>query len=81
MMHLIRYQGDWRTASIIPQARHDGTHYEVNLKGYPRFYLKWVASGRYDLSDSHQPSIPDELVLLVGDEVEERFGTPSESSV
>lgn len=75
-MQRIRYQGNWLSASIIPQVRHNGKHYEVNLPGFPRFYLKWSASGRYDLCDQDQPPIPDELVLLVGDAVEERFGTP-----
>ncbi len=72
----VRYQGNWLAVHVLPQARHNGLHYEVNIKGFPRFYLKWVASGRFDLCDPKQPSIPDELILLVSDEIEKEFGPP-----
>jgi hypothetical protein len=57
-------------AVIIPQARKDGVHYEVNIKSYPRFYMAWSVLGRYDIAGDDPPAIPYELVLAVSDAIE-----------
>jgi len=59
-------------AVIIPQARKDGMYYEVNIKGYPRFYMSWSALGRYDIAGPDQPPVPYPLVLEVSDLIEKR---------
>jgi len=58
-------------AVIIPQLRKDGMYYEVNIKGYPRFYMSWSALGRYDVV-GEQATLPYELVLAVSDIIERR---------
>ena len=56
-------------ATIVPQLRRDGMYYEVNIKGYPRFFMKWSALGRYDIADEDK-NIPYELLLSVSDAIE-----------
>lgn len=58
-------------AIVIPQHRQDGMYYEVNIKGYPRFYMKWSEIDRYDLEPG-SPSIPYNVVLAVSDIIEEQ---------
>lgn len=55
---------------VLPQARPDGMYYEVNIKGFPRFYMTWSALGRYDIAGSEQPDIPYQLLLEVSDAIE-----------
>lgn len=55
-------------AVIVPQLRKDGMHYEVNIKGYPRFFMRWSPLGRYDLEDTSE-KVPYELVLAVSDTI------------
>lgn len=57
-------------AVMVPQLRPDGMHVEVNIKGYPRFYMKWSALGRYDIISEEGVDIPYELVLEVSDAIE-----------
>lgn len=59
-------------AVIIPQARKDGMYYEVNIQGFPRFYMKWSALDRYDIAGAESPSIPYALLLAVSDVIENR---------
>ena len=59
-------------AVIIPQLRKDGMYYEVNIKGYPRFYMAWSALGRYDIVGDEETSLPYQLVLAVSDIIEKR---------
>ena len=61
-------------AVIVPQLRKDGMHYEVNIKGYPRFYMLWSALGRYDITDP-ELRLPYELVLAVSDMIEKHIGS------
>ncbi len=53
-------------AVIVPQLRKDGMYYEVNISGFPRFFMAWSQLGRYDIIKD-QPKIPYELVLAVSD--------------
>jgi len=61
-------------AVIIPQLRKDGMYYEVNIKGYPRFYMAWSPLGRYDIVNEEDTSIPYQLVLAVSDVIEKQGG-------
>ena len=58
-------------AVIVPQLRKNGMYYEVNIKGYPRFYMCWSALGRYDIV-GEDGSIPYALVLAVSDIIEQQ---------
>lgn len=58
-------------AVIVPQLRKDGMHYEVNVKGYPRFIMTWSALGRYDIT-TPDPAVPYELILAVSDLIEKK---------
>jgi hypothetical protein len=53
---------------IVAEKRKDGTYYEINTGGFPRFFMKWSALGRYDLVDG--ASLPYDLVLAVSDLIE-----------
>ena len=57
-------------ASIIPELRKDGMYYEVNIKGYPRFFMTWSPLGRYDITGTEKPGIPYDVVLTVSDAIE-----------
>ena len=63
-------------ATIIPQMRQDGMYYEVNIKGYPRFYMSWSPLYRYDLVVEAPLNIPYDLVLAVSDLLEKEVGAP-----
>jgi hypothetical protein len=67
--HLI-FEKKTLLAVIIPQAREDGMYYEVNIQGYPRFYMKWSALDRYDIAGKDQPAVPYQLLLAVSDAIE-----------
>jgi hypothetical protein len=60
-------------AAIIPQLRTDGMHYEINIKGYPRFLMKWSALGRYDALNAESLKLPYQLVLAVSDVLEKEW--------
>jgi len=66
----INYEKKSLLAVILPQARKDGMYYEVNIKGYPRFYMNWSPLGRYDIAGPEQPDIPYQLLLEVSDAIE-----------
>lgn len=59
-------------AVVVPQLRKDGMHFEINIKGYPRFYMIWSALGRYDLVDGDDLKLPYQLVLDVSDMIEKQ---------
>ncbi len=59
-------------ATIIPQLRKDGMYYEVNIKGYPRFYMNWSPLGRYDVAEGDEQALPYQLVLAVSDLIEKQ---------
>ncbi len=63
------FDGKTAVAAIIPELRKDGTYYEVNIKGYPRFFMKWSQLGRYDLVG--KTKLPYALILAVSDVIEE----------
>lgn len=55
---------------IVPELRKNGLHYEININGYPRFFMGWSALGRYDLT-GEATNLPYELILLVSDVLEQ----------
>lgn len=59
-------------AIIVPQHRHDGMYYEVNISEFQRFYMTWSPLGRYDIVAEKGLNIPDSVVLAVSDAIEER---------
>lgn len=66
--------GKAKIAIIIAQLRKNGMYYEVNIKGYPRFYMVWGPLGRYEVPDQEELKLPDSLVLTVSDAIEEHEG-------
>ena len=63
--------GKAKIAIIITQLRKNGMYYEVNIKGFPRFYMVWGALDRYECPDQEELKLPDSLVLAVSDAIEE----------
>jgi hypothetical protein len=61
-------------ATVVSQLRQDGIYYEVNIKGYPRFYMSWSALGRYDVVEEEGIRLPYQLVLAVSDVIEQNKG-------
>lgn len=59
-------------AVIVPQLRKDGMHYEVNIKGYPRFYMAWSPLGRFDITGDEATDVPYDVVLAVSDVIGQR---------
>lgn len=66
----IIYGGKQLDAAILKEVRQDGTYYEVNIPGFPRFYMTWSALGRYDVVEEEGIRIPYDLVLTVSDAIE-----------
>ena len=67
----IIYEKKTLLATIVPQLRKDGMYYEVNIKGYPRFFMSWSALGRYDIADNEDAKLPYQLILAVSDMIEQ----------
>jgi hypothetical protein len=59
-------------AVVVPELRKDGMYYEVNVNGFPRFFMTWSQLGRFDIVDEAAKDIPYELVLAVSDAIESR---------
>jgi hypothetical protein len=55
-------------ATVVTEVRKDGPYYEVNIKGFPRFFMTWSALGRYDVVGDIK--LPYDLVLAVSDMIE-----------
>lgn len=49
--------------------RKDGLYYEVNIKGFPRFYMNWSPLGRYDVTEEVD-LLPYDLILALSDTLE-----------
>ena len=45
-------------------------YYEVNIKGYPRFFMSWSPLGRYDVVNEKEYDLPYHLILAVSDVIE-----------
>lgn len=60
-------------ATLVPHMRKDGLYYEVNIKGYPRFFMNWSPLGRYDIVGEEKNDLPYSLVLAVSDVLEKEL--------
>lgn len=58
-------------ATVVKEVRKDGHYYEVNIKGFPRFFMTWSALERYDVVGDVK--LPYELVLAVSDMIEKNM--------
>jgi hypothetical protein len=57
-------------AVFVPHRRPDGLYYEVNIKGFPRFFMTWSALDRYDIVQEEGLNLPYSLILGVSDLLE-----------
>ena len=68
----ISFDGKTILTIVIPTLRRNGMHYEVNMPGYPRFWMRWGAMERYEVVRPADAKLPDELVLAVSDAIEKQ---------
>lgn len=71
----IYYDGKRVLANIVPTLKRNGMNYEVNINGFPRFWMHWGAMGRYEVVQKSGLKIPDSLALAVSDEIESVKGS------
>jgi hypothetical protein len=57
-------------AVIVPSMRGNGMHYEVNIPGFPRFWVRWGVTYKYELVRPDDAKLSDALVLAVSDAIE-----------
>ncbi len=66
----IHYNKEKLTIVFVPVMQPNGLHYEVNIKGFPRFNMAWSALGRFDIiedADYDIADIPYDLVLAASE--------------
>jgi hypothetical protein len=68
----VNFDGQTALAVIVPALRRNGMHYEVNIAGFPRFWMRWGAMERYEVVRPADVRLPDALVLAVSDAIERR---------
>ena len=68
----ISFDGKNVLAVIVPELRKDGMYYEINIKGYPRFYMTWSPLDRYDVVSAEDQKLPYDLILAVSDAIEQK---------
>jgi len=66
----LNFDGKNVLAVIVSQVRQDGRYYEINIAGFPRFFMKWSALGRYDVVPQEGVKLPYNLVLALSDALE-----------
>ena len=66
----IRYDGKDVVAVFVPELRKDGMYYEVNIRGFQRFFMSWSPLGRYDVILQKGLNLPYNLVLELSDAIE-----------
>jgi hypothetical protein len=69
----IPFEGRSHLAVIVPTMRGNGMHYEVNIPGFPRFWLRWGPTDKYELVKPADAKIPEGLLLAVSDAIEARL--------
>lgn len=70
----IPYNGGHLLAVIVSVLRGNGMHYEINLPGFPRFWVRWGATDKYELARPLDARLPDALLLAVSDAIESELG-------
>jgi hypothetical protein len=66
----VSFEGKTVLAVIVPALRRNGMHYEVNISGYPRFWMHWGVMDRFEVVRPTDVKLPDALVLAVSDAIE-----------
>ncbi len=66
----VTFDGQTVLAVIVPSLKRNGMHYEINIPGFPRFFMAWSPLGRYDVINGAGLKLPDNLVLAVSDVLE-----------
>jgi hypothetical protein len=66
----VNFEGKAHLAIIVPSHRRNGMHYEVNITGFPRFWMHWGAMDRFEVVRPAEIKLPDALVLAVSDAIE-----------
>ena len=66
----VNFDGCNVLAVILSQLKPGGRQYEVNINGFPRFYMAWSALGRYDVVDGQDFQLPGNLILAISDAIE-----------
>ena len=66
----VSVDGRTHLAVIVPSMRGNGMHYEVNIPGFPRFWVRWGATDKYELVRPTDAKLPDALILAVSDAIE-----------
>ena len=69
----LRYNGQNLALIILPALRRNGMHYEINIPGYPRFFMKWSELDRYDIVNGQELKVPDGLIIQVSDIIEKNL--------
>jgi len=67
---VIHFDKQRALAVVVPHTRKDGLYYEINIKGYPRFFMSWSALGRFDVTGDNTSHLPYSMVLAVSDMLE-----------
>jgi hypothetical protein len=70
----IPFNGQTLLAVLVPTLRGNGMHYEVNIPGFPRFWVRWGVTDKYEVVKPADVKIPDTLVLAVSDAIEAAEG-------
>ena len=75
---ILSFDGRNAPASILPALRRNGMHYEVNVQGFPRFFMRWTELGRYDIlpDTEDEERLPYALILAASDAIEKKAGAP-----
>jgi hypothetical protein len=68
----ISFDGKTLLAVVVPTLRRNGMHYEVNIAGFPRFWMRWGPMERFEVVRPADAQLPDALVLAVSDAIEAR---------
>ena len=66
----VHFDGRTLLSVVVPAMRGNGMHFEVNVPGYPRFWMRWGAMERYEVVRPADAKLPDALVLAVSDVIE-----------
>ncbi len=73
---ILTFDGRTAPASILPAMRRNGMHYEVNVQGFPRFFMRWTELGRYDIlpNTEDEDQLSYALILAASDAIEKKVG-------
>lgn len=66
----ITFDGQTVLVVIVPSLKRNGMHYEINVPGYPRFFMAWSPLGRYDVINGAGLKLPYNMILALSDILE-----------